>query len=861
VSKPNLTDAPQNGKPDPLAAALRYLAAGLSVIPIRRDGSKAPACDTWTPYQDEPPTREQVEGWFAGDNPPGVAIICGEVSGSLECLDFDVADLFAPWCRLVDSEAPGLVDRLSIARTPRGFHCRYRCPDLPRIPGNTRLAVDPVAGALIESRGTGGYALAPGSPAECHELGRYYTEFGGPALDCVPSIGIEEREVLIRCARSFDRTAPSESPAPMPPMPTNGQTDGPSPGDDFDQRGPDWPVILEPHGWHAVHQRGEVTYWRRPNKDGRGWSATTGACTSQAGRALFFVFSSNARPFEPQKGYSKFATYTLLNHASDFGAAAKTLAAAGYGDGPSAPAGRLVLGTNATVNGQAPREGASEPWALPVPFHQPGDLPPFPAALLPPWLAAWVLAEAEATQTPPDLAGCLALAVAGAAVARKVRVRIRDGWTEPADIFAVVSLPPAERKSAVFAHATAPLLDYEAAERQRMAPLIAEKASEHRVLEARLKALETKLAKSDDAAEADRLRDEIKRVVRELDEHVVPDPPQFFCDDVTPEALVRLLARQGGRMLLASAEGTIFEIAKGRYSETANFDVFLKGHAGDPLRTDRVNRGREAVDHPALSCALAVQPDVIAGLAEQASLRGRGFLARWLYALPDSKVGQRKTAPSPVPGAVAQDYRQGMLWLWGLAPSAVQGQEAGRDLPFTEGADEALRELERRLEPRLAPGEPMSYLAGWGGKLAGACARLSLILHMAATLGTGEPWTDLISRQTVETALVLGEGYFLPHAKAAFGQMGANERSQDALRVVEWLAKRANPETLKALKGSAVVVKSDIHSGVFGGSRSAEDVSAICNALCEHGYLRPTVPAWRRNSQRFEVNPLLNGGC
>ena len=71
-------------------------------------------------------------------------------------------------------------------------------------------------------------------------------------------------------------------------------------------------------------------------------------------------------------------------------------------------------------------------------------------------------------------------------------------------------------------------------------------------------------------------------------------------------------------MLLASAEGTAFEIAKGRYSETANFDVFLKGHAGDPLRVGRISRDSEAVNSPALSCALAVQPDVISGLAEQA---------------------------------------------------------------------------------------------------------------------------------------------------------------------------------------------------------------------------------------------------
>jgi len=270
---------------------------------------------------------------------------------------------------------------------------------------------------------------------------------------------------------------------------------------------------------------------------------------------------------------------------------------------------------------------------------------------LPSWLADWVLAEAEATLTPPDLAACLALALVGAALARKVRVTIRRGWTEPANVFNVVCLPPGERKSAVFAHATAPMLDFEVTERQRMEPIVAEKASEHRVMEAKLKALETKAAKAkkpakgedtaEDATEAEQARQEAIQLAKDLARHVVPDPPQLFCDDVTPEALGKLLVRQGGRMLLASAEGTAFEIAKGRYSETANFDVFLKGHAGDPLRVGRIGRDSEAIDHPALSCALAVQPDVISGLAEQATMRGRGFLARWLYSLPVSAEADR----------------------------------------------------------------------------------------------------------------------------------------------------------------------------------------------------------------------------
>jgi putative DNA primase/helicase len=228
-----------NGHADTLTRALAYRAAGLSVLPIRGDGSKAPACGPWKPYQHELATESQVRTWFAGDKPPGIGVIGGEVSGGLECLDFDAeADtIFPAWCELVKAEAPGLVARLSVARTPKPrFHVRYRCPDID-IPGNTDLATDPAAKAvLIQTRGEGGYALAPGCPAECHQTGRLYLHHSGPPLERVQAIGIEEREVLIPCARSFDRGTP-----PEPTVAGTGTPRGDdlSPGDDFDQRGPD----------------------------------------------------------------------------------------------------------------------------------------------------------------------------------------------------------------------------------------------------------------------------------------------------------------------------------------------------------------------------------------------------------------------------------------------------------------------------------------------------------------------------------------------------------------------------------------------------------------------------------------------
>jgi hypothetical protein len=504
------------------------------------------------------------------------------------------------------------------------------------------------------------------------------------------------------------------------------------------------------------------------------------------------------------------------------------------------------------VQANGRHEPPPQPWAEPIPFGQPGALPRFPAERLPGWMAEWVLAEAEATQTPPDLAGNLALALAGAALAGRVRVRIRDDWVEPANIFTVTSLPPGERKSAVFSDATAPLVQYEREERERMAPIIAGKASEHRVMEAKLKALELKAAKAENPAEALKFKEQAKQQAKELAEHVVPDPPELFCDDVTPEKLQQLIVRQGGRMLLASAEGTAFEIAKGRYSETAKFDVYLKGHAGDEVRSGRVSRERDAVSQAALSCALAVQPDVIRGLSEQASMRGRGFLARWLYAVPVSKVGTRKTAPAGVPAAVADRYRQGMLALWRIAPAVVNGQQVAEELEFSAAADDELKLLEDWLEPQLAEGQPLFRLHGWANKLAGAVARLALITHMAAEVDGR--WKDPVARKVVEAAVDLGRNYYLPHAEAAFGLMGADERTKDAARVAAWLV-GLNCESVKVWKGVRCVSRADIHRQVFGGSRTAEEVGAVCRLLCEHGYIRVAGSSWRRDVQLYELNP------
>jgi hypothetical protein len=457
------------------------------------------------------------------------------------------------------------------------------------------------------------------------------------------------------------------------------------------------------------------------------------------------------------------------------------------------------------------------------------------------------------------MAGMLALGIVGAGLAKKFRVVIRDGWSEPTNIYVAVALLPGERKSAVFADAMGPVELYEREEAERMQPIIAEAASEHRMMEARLKQSETKAAKATDAIECEILKDEAKKLAKDVAEHVVPEVPQCFCDDVTPEKLANMLAQQGGRMLLASAEGTAFEIAKGRYSETANFDVFLKGHSGDPLRVGRISRASDFVEQPALSCALAVQPDVIRGLAEQASMRGRGFLARWFYAIPISCVGFRQVAPPAMPEDVPLYFQQGMLSIWRLTGTVdAFGSPAPHRLRFSPEADQVLREFESWLEPQLADGEELSHLAGWANKLAGGIARLAGILHMAQCVAKGE-CEQVIDAPTVAAAVKLGRDYLLPHAQAAFGLMGADPRIETARSVLAWMARQV--ECIEYVETDPPTFsRRDIHQGCRRRFGSVEDVDPVIDLLVKCCWLRQVGdgrPGRGQPGPRYLVNPAI----
>ena len=117
------------------AAAL--VESGLSVIPIKSNGTKAPA-SPWKKYQSRLPTIKEIHKWFGNGSRYGMAAIGGEVSDGLTIIDFDEADLFTPWQEAVEEFDGDLLDDLPIVQTPSGgWHVFYRCEE---VEGNQKLA-------------------------------------------------------------------------------------------------------------------------------------------------------------------------------------------------------------------------------------------------------------------------------------------------------------------------------------------------------------------------------------------------------------------------------------------------------------------------------------------------------------------------------------------------------------------------------------------------------------------------------------------------------------------------------------------------------------------------------------------------
>ena len=357
------------------------------------------------------------------------------------------------------------------------------------------------------------------------------------------------------------------------------------------------------------------------------------------------------------------------------------------------------------------------------------------------------------------------------------------------------------------------------------------------MLEKALEAAKNSAAKG--KANFEEMRAEALELSARLAEFKDKHPFRLLADDTTPEKLVDIMDAQGGCITVSSAEGGVFDSMAGRYEKGANFDIYLKGHSGDPITVDRIGRKANHIKAPRLTMMLTIQPDVLNGVMNNSTFRGRGLCGRFLYAVCKSKVGHRAISPPPVPDRVRDEYRA-------FVRRILSDQGSGI-IRLSPEADEVRKSYQAYIEKKL--GNEWEFMRDWGGKLTGAVVRIAALMHAAECLGP--PTDSPISAETMASATSLGE-FFSGHAEAAYQLMGANESQADA----KYILKRLSAVRLNRVTRSELT---RLCRGKFG---KAEDMTAALNILVERRYLQEVetdVGYNNRTQIAYFINPAIAG--
>lgn len=307
-----------------LIAAYEYISKGICVIPTNEN--KIPCIPSWKKYQDQIITLEEAEEGFELPYAKTLSVVCGKSSGNLEVIDIDTkydltGKLFDSYLQDIADNDPDLRAALLIVQTRSGgYHIYYTCE---KIEGNQKLAQRPASAeelsqnpndrirVLIETRGQGGYVVAPPSEGYKHTEG-----------ETIPKITPEQRDILIELARSYNEVV--EPPKREYTLANTSKEFFTTPWDDYNSRG-DIIGLLMRHGWVAVKQNATRTYFRRPGK-------TKGISADYHHQLRLFKSFTTSSEFEVGHAYTHYGVFKVLECRGDSREAAKKLLAQGYGE-------------------------------------------------------------------------------------------------------------------------------------------------------------------------------------------------------------------------------------------------------------------------------------------------------------------------------------------------------------------------------------------------------------------------------------------------------------------------------------------------------------------------------------------------
>ena len=607
--------ARRNGRADSLDAALALVELGLSLIPLKPRG-KVPAIGSWMAYQAARADAETIERWWTDNPSANIGVVTGDVSNLL-VLDVD-GDQGHETLAMLEA-AHGLIPKTWRSRTGKGSHIWFEYP-ADRMIGNSARKL----GSGLDTRGQGGYVVAPGS---IHENGTTYTWEISPAMTALAPCP----EWLVRLLD------PPPSPPKQPPKIS------------IDNRKGAYARRALESEFHKVASAPEGQRNHTLNRAAHSLGQLVpggGLNEAEVSADLLKAAVANGLP-------SYEAERTIKS---------------GLLSGMAKP--REVLETN-----RAPvRDQASQGFAeLDISLLNDGCIAPPKLALehFGPW-AAWIESTAECAVAPPDYVAGALLAATAAAIGNARWAGAWDGWSEPPCLWVALVGDPSSGKSPGADAVTNALRKIESEEFEAFKPTL----QKH---EAATERARVELARwKSDCEKAGKDGHELPSKPSAAQLEGAPIPPSLVLHDLTPEALGVVLQGNPRGVLVQRDELAGWLGSMYRYDKSgAARAFFIEAYGGRAYRIDRKQAAPILIPHLTISLLGGMQPDKFVSLVRDTD--DDGLAARLLWLWPAAQPFRRPLRLSDNSRVLEALRRLRQLWVAG-EPVVVQCGEPAADI-------------------------------------------------------------------------------------------------------------------------------------------------------------------------------------
>ncbi len=552
-----------------LQICLNLLSQGFSLITVSEN--KIPNIK-WKEYQTTPMTSDAFENFYNLPNTYGIGIVTGY--DNLEVIDIDLKVIPSPkerdefwkeFLQLLKDNIYEFEKKFVIVKTRNaGYHIIYKNANRG---GNKKLAKGKDTNeALIETRGIGGYVWI-------------YSEFiQKNSYSEITYITDEEREILFQCSKLYNDVTDKVENIPTHKKNTNEipSTNVP-PWEDYNKRHTIWDIISN-----------DFTNVRKTNLGIL--IKRTGAKSPHSGIIFekngFMYLHSTGTIYPAEKLITPYVAYVYKYHNGDFSAASKELYSKGYGE---------------RIKKNIPSEPVKEAEA---------DNFDFPIEILPDSLRDYLYELHDKLNSNIDYMGTSLLWVVSLCIGNAIKLRVKNGWYEPAIIWAAIVGKAGVGKTHNIENITKPLT----------------KINEKLVFEYKQK---NKIYKS--FVELDKKDKKNHETIEE------PITGQFILGDVTFEKLISMHEKNKKCIGILRDELTGWIKDLNKYRPGSDLESYLSAFSGKTIIKNRVTAEDNYVSQAYVSILGGVQPSILS-MHYTAENKDNGLIDRILLCYPKIKV-------------------------------------------------------------------------------------------------------------------------------------------------------------------------------------------------------------------------------